>query len=100
MQRGPGRRRPHHRHSEGPRANPRGQLLQGSDHGLRVHEVCEVVREGQSTKPTGVGKLPQIEVRPLQDAVLLVDSICAEVSATRGINIRITKQPCSIALTG
>jgi hypothetical protein len=50
--------------------------------------------------PIGVGKLPQIEVRLLQDVVLLVDSICAEVSAIRGINIRIIKQPCSIALTG
>lgn len=83
MQRGPGRRRPHHRHSKDPRANPHGQLLQGSDHGLRVHEVCGVVRGGQSTKPTGVGKLPQIEVHLLQDVVLLVNSICAEVSVDR-----------------
>lgn len=83
MQRGPGHRRPHRRHSKGPRANPRGQLLQGSDHGLRVHEVCGVVRGGQSTMPIGVGKLPQIEARLLQDVVLLVDSICAEVSVDR-----------------
>lgn len=83
MQRGPERRRPRRRHSKDPRANPRGQLLQGSDHGLMVHEVCEVVRGGQSTMPTGVGKLPQIEVRLLQDVVLLANSICAEASVDR-----------------
>lgn len=83
MQRGPGHRRPHRRHSKDPRANPRGQLLQGSDHGLRVHEVCGVVRGGQSMMPTGVGKLPQIEVRLLLDVVLLADSICAEASVDR-----------------
>jgi hypothetical protein len=32
--------------------------------------------------PTGVGKLLQIELRPLLDVVLLADSIYAEVSAT------------------
>lgn len=82
-QRDPGRRHRHHRHSKDPRANPRGKLLQGSDHGLRVHEVCEVARGGRSTMPTGVGKLPRIEVRPLLDVVLLADSICAEVSVDR-----------------
>jgi hypothetical protein len=81
-QRDPGRRRHHHRHSKDPRANPRGQLLQGSGRGLRVHEVYEVVRGGRSTMPTGVGKLLQIELRPLLDVVLLADSIYAEVSAT------------------
>jgi hypothetical protein len=38
---------------------------------------------------TGVGKLPQIEVRLLLDVVLLADSICAEALATRGIDISI-----------
>jgi hypothetical protein len=33
--------------------------------------------------PTGVGKLLQIELRPLLDVVLLADSIYAEVSVDR-----------------
>lgn len=82
MQRGPGRRR-RRRHSKDPRANPHGRLPQGSDRGLRVHEVYGVARGGRSTMPRGVGKLPQIEVRPLLDVVLLADSIYAEASMDR-----------------
>lgn len=81
-QKGPGRRH-RHRHSKDPRANPRGPLLQDSDHGLRVHEVYGVARGGRSAMPTGVGKLPQTEVRPLLDVVLLADSICAQASVDK-----------------
>lgn len=82
-QRDPGRPRPRRHHSKDPRANPRGQLLQGSGHGLRVHGVYVVARGGRNTMPTGVGKLPRIEVRPLLDAVLLAGSICVEASVDR-----------------